>query len=418
MREILTAQKTERDRLLNAGYVQREGLQSLQSALDHTLIKVITGPRRAGKSVFAIEALKHTDFAYVNFDDERIAGSLDGDALLKGIKQVYGDTKLLLLDEIQNIQKWELLLNRLHRNGYNLVVTGSNSRLLSRELASHLTGRFIEFQILPFSFREFLSARKSPGAPYPAGKEAQGRLLALFSEYLQSGGYPEVIVNRIDHRSYLKTIFDSVLFKDIVQRFRIRNSLMLRDIGYYLLTNHSTLASWNNIAEALGQKSVATLQKYASYINQAYFIFTVQRFSYKAAVHIKSPQKLYAYDTGMIDAVSFKFSENIGRILENAVAIELSRNVNKPIYYFKTTNGKEVDFLVKDGLQVSEMIQVCYDLSNPKTKKRELSALLHASAELKCKQLKVITWDMDTILHEKGHEIEILPAVKWILGRS
>jgi len=416
MRDILLEQRFERDRLLAVGHVQREGLQTLQSALGHGLIKVITGPRRAGKSVFALEALKGSDFGYVNFDDERIPAALEGDTLLKGIKQVYGSTKLLLLDEIQNIDKWELLLNRLHRNGYNMIVTGSNSRLLSKELASHLTGRFLEFQVLPFSFREFLVAKRSHFPEYPQTKEAQGEVLGLLSEYLQYGGYPEVVLNRIDHRSYLKTLFDSVILKDIVQRYKLRNPQMLRDLGFYLLTNHSTPASWNNVADMLSLRSVATVQKYASYIHQAYFIFTLQRFSYKAGEHMKSPQKLYAYDPGMIDAVSFKFSENIGRVLENAVAIELVRPVNTTLFYYKSSSDKEVDFVRKEGLQVSELIQVCYDMSHPKTKKRELSALRQASEDLKCKKLTIITWDQDEVIKEKGLTVNILPIAKWLLS--
>ena len=159
MRDVILGHKEERDELLRTKYIKRNGLDNARQSINNNLIKVIIGPRRAGKSVFGIQMLEGLDFAYLNFDDERLVDISDYDDLIKAIRQVYGETKIILFDEIQNLPKWELFLNRLHRKGYNLVITGSNSRLLSRELSTHLTGRFIQFQILTFSFAEFLNAR-------------------------------------------------------------------------------------------------------------------------------------------------------------------------------------------------------------------------------------------------------------------
>jgi len=231
MKNALIGQKAERDALLKGNYVPREGVLSAKAALANTLIKVIMGPRRAGKSIFAIQMLKGVDFAYVNFDDERLADTDDFDELLKSIIEVYGETGYLLFDEIQNVKGWELFVNRLHRRGKNLIVTGSNSKLLSRELATHLTGRYIPFQVLPFSFPEFLLARNFDLDDTLNLKERQGLLLRNLSDYLSTGGYPEVVTGNLDGKHYLATLFDSILFKDIVKRYNVRYAKKLYYLG-------------------------------------------------------------------------------------------------------------------------------------------------------------------------------------------
>lgn len=190
MKDIALGHKAERDEFLKAQYVQREGLQDARQSMKNNLIKVIMGPRRAGKSVFAIQMLEGLDFAYLNFDDERLLGISDYDDLLKAIRQVYGETRYILFDEIQNLHNWELFLNRLYRKGFFLVITGSNSRLLSKELAPHLTGRHIQFQIFTFSFPEFLKVRRFVIDEAIEMKERQGMILNLLNEYLNIGGYP------------------------------------------------------------------------------------------------------------------------------------------------------------------------------------------------------------------------------------
>ncbi len=420
MREIILTQRADRDRMLAANYVPREGLDRLRAALPTNLIKVITGPRRAGKSVFAIQALKGKDFAYLNFDDERLVSVTDYDEILKGIRQVYGGTKFLLFDEIQNMPKWELFLSRLTRSGFNIVATGSNSRLLSSELSTHLTGRHIPFEILPFSFGEFLTTKDMPDDFFET-KEKQGEVLSYLDEYLQKGGYPEVVVNGVEHKSYLKTLFESVLLKDIVGRYRVRNSQGLKNIGFYLLTNHSASAprdrstSYNELATALKFNSVNTLEKYISYLEEVFIVFKTTRFSFKVREQIKSPKKFYGYDLGMVDAVKFKISNDTGRLLENAVAIELKRR-GEEFYYYKTPGNKEVDFVVKNGTEVVKLIQVCYNLSDPKTEKREFSALVKAAQELRCSSLSIVTWDHEKTVLNDGFEIHLIPASKWLLG--
>jgi len=414
MRDIVLGHKEERDELLRTKYIKRDGLNEARQSIKNNLIKVIIGPRRAGKSVFGIQMLDGLDFAYLNFDDERLIDISDYDDLLKAIRQVYGETKTILFDEIQNLPKWELFLNRLHRKGYNLVITGSNSRLLSRELSTHLTGRFIQFQILTFSFAEFLSARDFLIDETLGLKERQGMLLNLLSEYLEKGGYPEVLIKNIEPKTYITTLFESILFKDIVKRYNVRYSKKLYDLGLYLITNHSNEFSYTSLKKALDFKSVHTVENYTDYLNEAFLIFYIERFSHKLREQIKSPKKLYACDTGIINAVKFKTTPDIGKVIENATAIELLRR-GKEYYSYKTKDGKEVDFVVKEGLEITQLIQVCYDISQPATKKRELAALAKTARETGCDNLLVITWDYENKETSEHGDIIYMPLGKWLL---
>jgi len=421
MKEIIITQKEERNEILAANYVPRKGADMFRAALSNKLIKVITGPRRAGKSVFAVQSLKGVDFAYINFDDERLLGILNGannDEIIKGVRQVYGDTQNVLFDEIQNVPKWELFLSRLERRGYNIVVTGSNSRLLSKELATHLTGRHLQFTLLPLSFEEAVDAKGFHGDLFET-REKQGEILGHLGEYIRKGGYPEVVVNGVEHKNYCKTLFDSIILRDIVERHKIRNAHALKALGYYLLTHHSAPTSLNEISAVLKLNSVTTVGKYIAYLEEAFLLFSAVKFSFKVKEQIKSQKKFYGYDTGMVDAVKFKSSADAGRLLENIVAIELKRRrYHEELYYYRASDGKEVDFVIKEGAGVAELMQVCFDLSNPKTEKREISALVAAAGELRCNSLSIVTWDDERILKKAGMEIRLVPVAKWLLGQS
>lgn len=415
MKDIVLGHKAERDELLKAEYVQREGLQNARKSMKNNLIKVIVGPRRAGKSVFAIQMLEGQDFAYLNFDDERLLGISDYDDILKAVRQVYGEIKTILFDEIQNLNKWELFLNRLHRKGLNLVITGSNSRLLSRELATHLTGRHIQFQLLPFAFSEFLRARNFVIDDTLAMKERQGMVLNLLNEYLDKGGYPEVLIKNVDPKSYITTLVESILFKDIVKRYNVRYSKKLYDLGIYLITNHSSEFSYTRLKNTLEFRSVHTVENYTNYLNEAFLIFNTERFSYKIKEQMRSPKKVYAYDTGMINAIKFKTTPDTGRLIENLAAIELLRR-GKEFYCYRTRDGKEVDFAVKEGLKIGQLIQICYDIDQYMTKKREINALIKAAYETKCKSLLVLTWDYEAKEKSDDNQINYLPLWKWLVG--
>ena len=414
MKEIVLAHRAERDELLMGKYIPREGLHTARQSIENNLIKVILGPRRAGKSVFSIQMLQGIDFAYLNFDDERLLRVTDYDEFIKTIRQVYGGTHYLLFDEIQNLKDWELFINRLQRQGFHVVITGSNAHLLSRELSTHLTGRFIQFQILPFSFREFLQAKNFPIDDTLELKERQGLLLGYLDEYIGKGGFPEVVAKHVEPKSYLTTLFESILFKDIAKRYNVRYSKKLYDLGHYLVTNHSSEFTHTRLKKILDFRSVHTVENYVKYLSEAFLIFVMDRFSFKLKEQLRSPKKVYSYDTGMAKSVKFAVTHDAGKFMENIVAIELLRKGIEP-YYYKTNTGKEIDFIVRQGTTVSELIQVCYDIQNYQTRKREVDALLKSRKELDCNILTVLTWDYESKEDHSGVEIAFVPLWKWLL---
>lgn len=417
MKNIIISQKSERDTLRERGSILRDGLDTARSAIDDGLIKVVIGPRRAGKSVFAMQMLQDREFAYVNFDDERLSGLTDFDELLGAMIQVYGDLHTIFFDEIQNVTGWELLVSRLHRRGYSLILTGSNAHLLSRELATHLTGRYREFRLLPFSFGEYLRAKAFALDETIALRERQGLLLNHLATYMQCGGFPETVVGTVDARNYLATLFESVLLKDVVRRYNVRYAARLLELGRYLMANHAREYTLTSVGKALGFRSVHTLENYVGYLAEAFLLFSVQRFSWKARVRVQAPRKVYAYDPGLVGAVGFRMGADMGRLLESLVAIELTRRVVE-FYTYKEPGGKEVDFVIRQGGETICLLQICYDLSEPKTRKREIAGLLKAGEELGCQALIILTWDEEGEANHQGRTVKLIPAWKWLLGRA
>lgn len=411
----MLSHKLERDSLVKGNYVPRDGLKAAKDAIANSLVKVIVGPRRAGKSIFSIQILDGMDFAYVNFDDERILSVENYDEILKGLREVYGETTHILFDEIQNLARWELFVNRLQRAGYNLVLTGSNSRLLSRELATHLTGRHIPFQIFPFSFKEVLRARGVELDESYATKEKQGLVLHYLNDYLKTGGYPEVVLKKVESPDYLRLLVESVLFKDVAKRYNIRFSKKMYDLALYLISNHSTEISSSRLKNILDFKSVHTVENYLSYLEEAFLVFTVRRFSFKLKEQLRTRRKVYVYDNGVINVYKFKISPDTGRLMENLVAVELLRR-GTDFYYFKNSRVAEVDFILKEAGKIAALIQVCYDLKSPEVKERECRSLLRGSKELNCRSLFVITWDDEREEKHKDLVIHFIPLWKWLVG--
>jgi len=416
MKDLFLSQKHEKERLLIGKYIDRTELKNASKAMDNTLIKVIVGPRRAGKSVFAIQLLREKSFAYLNFDDERLSEIKDYDQIIKGINEVYCSTKYLLFDEIQNLKKWELFANRLQRQGYRLLLTVSNSQLLSKELATHLTGRYLQFTIFPFSFLEFLCAKNVDlKIKFAQTEVEQGTILNLLNEFLILGGYPEIVVKGIEPRDYLKFLFDSIILKDVVKRYNVRYSKTLYDLALFLVSNYSNEYTFTKLKNLVNINSVHTVQNYIRYLESAYLFFTVRRFSYKPKEQLKAPSKIYVYDTGLASVLRLTLSPDYERLMENVVAVELLRRARE-IYYYKDKNGAEVDFVVKQGLKVTELIQVCYDATDNKIKKKEIKPLLKAKKDLSCENLVVITWDYENEESYNNTKIVYLPLWKWLLS--
>jgi len=420
LKSTVFKQKDDRDRLLAMPYIERSKEKDSQKWLSSDLIKVILGPRRAGKSVFALMLLKGHNFAYFNFDDELLAEEkINLDELMSELKQVYGDTKYILFDEIQNLHGWELFTNRLHRSGYNLVLTGSNASLLSKELATHLTGRHIPIEILPFDFSETLKAKQYKfSLDDILIPDKKARLFTFLTKYMTDGGYPEVVIKDLEPRGYLDVLFDAVLFKDIIMRHKVRFSKKIDNLGSYLINNISNQYTARKLKNILTFKSDITVAKYLDYLIEAYLIFSLDRYSNKTGNRLKSPKKTYIVDNGLVTAKAIQHSPDTGKLMENLVFIELVKKGYKPnreLFYYKTRNDREIDFIIKDGYKIIELIQVCYDLTNQDVEQREVKALIEAGEELEVTKLTLITWDEKREVKMGGMFIQFIPLWEWLL---
>lgn len=420
LHEIVTRQQEEKLRHLSRQYIRRIKEREAAAWIDSTLIKVITGPRRAGKSVFSFMLLEQVDFGYFNFDEEALSNSkkLDTNDLMNSIHAVYGDVKTLFFDEIQNLEGWELFVNRLQRQGYNLVITGSNSRLLSRELATSLTGRHIPITILPFSFREFVLAQESsPKAEQDNVSLSSNQIQQAAGIFLRQGGFPEIIMSNLDGPGYLRLLFDSVLFKDIARRFRIRQPEQMDVLGNYLTGHCATLFTNRKLAAWLGLKSDMTVEKYLRYLMETYMIYVLERYSFKAKERHAAPKKVYVVDNGLVAAKSVNHSQNSGPMLENMIFTELIKTgleANRELFYYQTKNNREVDFVIRKANVTTELIQVAYDVSHPGTLAREVRAMTEAARELDVDRLTLVTWADQQLIHEGTHTIRVIPAWAWM----
>lgn len=407
LNNVVQAHKKERDATLRRVLLPRQMGCVLTKALSSGLVKVITGPRRSGKSTLAFQILAERKFAYLNFEDDALQNGISSDALVEAMNEVYGETDFIFFDEIQNFPQWESFINKLHRRGRNLVITGSNSRLLSREMGSALTGRHLSFELLPFSYSEFLSCQK-----WEKGGDGES-----FRTYLTWGGFPEVALGEAEPHGYLRTLFDSVVLRDIVTRHRIRSFTAIHDLLTLLINNATSRFSARSLERALGSLSIATVQKFIAYFREAYLVQDLQPYFFKPRLRLKADRKIYAYDNGFISALSQPALSNDPRLLENLVFIELVRRGFKPnldLFYYQTRAGTEVDFLLRDGSTNRELIQVTHTLSSFKTRERELRSLFHAAPELRVSKLTIVTLETEEVIHENGFQIDVVPCRKWL----
>ena len=406
MKTTIFNQRAERDELLSRPYQQRHTKYDADELLQNPLIKLITGPRRVGKSVFALLMLQGKNFAYLNFDDNQLLEKWDEDLAMSALDDVYPDYDFMLLDEIQNLPNWDLWVSKLYRRGKNLIITGSNANMLSSEMATVLTGRYLQIEMLPFSLDETMRWKNIS----PDREEQAAQAIVLADDYMRNGGYPETIPSRSITKSYLSTLFDSILLKDVAKRHNVRNTSDLYNLATYLLSNFCNPISANELAGELGLSSVATTKKFCDYLNEPYLFFYLPRFNNKLKLMNKAPKKVYVVDNGFVQSTAFNISENLGRLLENQVFVELLRRGYIPgqtLFYYRTRNDKEIDFVTRKGAKVEQLIQVCYDMTSEKTRKRELDALVEAAKELHCDNLLVITNSQEEKIEWKDTNIVI-----------
>lgn len=399
-KNLILEQRNSLSALQSRPFTPRSATNNAASWLKSDLVKVIVGPRRAGKSRFALHLLKDTTFAYYNFEDDRLnITSFDPDLFLKELHTVYNKPEYYFFDEIQNIPNWEIWINRLHRSGLNLIITGSNSKLLSGELTSSLTGRHIPIEILPFSYAEYQNAATTPS----------------LTDFLERGGYPEVISQNVDFTSYLSVLLNSILYQDIVRRHNIRYPNLLDSLARHLITESGNAYSLRRLTRLLSFQSGVTLEKYLSYLIDTYLIFSLNRFSFKSSLRLKSPRKIYAVDNGLISSIAITHSPNSGKLFENLVFLELIKKgyiPNQTLFYYQTKNNREIDFVLKPNQKVTTLIQVAYSLTDIDTCKRETKALLEAAAELPGTRLLLITTALPT--HTIPKDITVLTLEEYL----
>ena len=414
LKRIVTEQRKElEEEFKKECIIRRENLDYAKSFLKYPNVLAILGVRRAGKSTFAtILAMDIKEkFGYVNFDDERLISlkTEDLDKVLQVFYELYGDISLVILDEPQNVFGWELFVSRLRRTK-KVIITGSNSQLLSGELATHLTGRHIDFTLYPFSFKEILSFK--PG--YLAQDIAKTRM--ELNSYMRGSGFPEF---RKFGSSIVEHIYKDILTKDCLERYSIKNKKAFKELSNYLISNFSCEFTYSKLSNIFNIKDAHTTKNYIEYLKESFLIIVIERFSPKLKQHIIAPKKIYVIDHGICNFLSFRLSKDFGKLMENIVCINLMRKKSimplLEIYYWKDYAQKEIDFVIKEKSKINELIQVCYDFQNYQTKEREISSLLKASKELKCNKLKIITWDYEAEEYVQNKKIKYIPLWKWLL---
>lgn len=418
--QVLAEQKEYMDGYQPDGWVTRREEQLFE--LDSTLAQVVIGVRRSGKSTLCHKVLleHNVKYGYANFDDDRLANLQveDLNTVLSCIYQIYGtDIKYIFLDEIQDVDGWHLFVNRLLRTNLHVIVTGSNAKLLSGELATHLTGRYNEIRLFPFSFREYCDFHHIETNGLTTKIEAG--IKRAFMEYVTDGGFPE-LQNIRNKRGYVQSLLEAIVSKDIQQRFRIRNVDTLRKIANHLINNVCQEINYGNIAETMGVTD-QTVKKYVDFLRQAFLVHILNKHSFKSKERIRNA-KAYIVDPGLQNNRDNSFAaENIGWRLENVIYIELLRRCTNDfldIYYYKESpRSKEVDFVVCNQDKAVELIQVAYDIDNQKTFYRETSSLIKASTKLHCDNLTLIAFTQTRDEEIDGKCIKILSATDWLLKK-
>jgi len=373
-------------------------------------ISVITGIRRSGKSTFMLQlASLFQDYYYLSFDDERLIHFTveDFNALMIAFKAIK-EANVIVLDEIQLVPGWERFVRRIFDEGYKVILSGSNATLLGSELATHLTGRYILTEMFPFSFPEYLSFLKVETKNLSSSKIAQVRL--AFDKYLEGGGFSEYI--KCGEVEVLKRTYDDILYRDLVSRYGIRNISNFRNLSQYLFTNFTSELVYLSLGELLGFSSTTTVRDYIHYIAQAYLVFESNRFDFSLKRQYSTSRKVYVIDNGLRNIIAFRISSDQGQLLENLVYIELRRRGHE-VWYYRTKQSLETDFLINP--RQPELIQVCYDMSQPHTRKREFQSLLSSMEELKISEALILTNSEEETVVDAGKTIQVLPAWKWLL---
>lgn len=416
MKDLLKQIILEQQEILHAPnkrYVQRyiadEWLQTSE-------ILIISGIRRCGKSVLMQQMrdrLVEKDF-FFNFDDERLANFKldDFQKLQECFVELFGEQHTYYFDEIQNIEGWERFVRRLYNAGNKIIITGSNARMLSRELGTHLTGRYIQVEIYPFSFQEYLAMNEIPvNAKTLYTTTGRATMVKSFVKYMECGGFPKFLQD--GSVSYLTSLYESIIYRDILTRNGLTNEKEMLEMMFYLASNATKRITYSSLGKVVEIQHPDTIKNYLEYIQQTYLISQLFRYDPSVKKQMMSPKKIYFVDNAIIKRIGFNATENNGVFLENLVFIELKRR-GWDVYYY--ADKKECDFVVRKGLHISDAYQVTLKMDSPQTREREIAGVREAMQAYSLSKGYILTFEgKETINFDDGTIVEVVPVWEWIL---
>lgn len=416
IKEILIRQ---RDIILKKDYgVERDLIREIEKKLSLPHVIVLTGLRRSGKSTLLRQIIKKyyndENFYYINFEDERLLAfkANDFNRLYEALVSLFGKSKTFFLDEVQNVAHFETFIRRFYEEGFKFIITGSSAALLSREIGTKLTGRHIDITLRPFSFLEFLSLKGvEPTKELWLRVESRIEIKKHFEDYLSRGGMPEYLV--FGDQELLAEVYNDIVMKDIVARYKVEDALTLRQLYLYMISNVSSRFSFNSLKKFTDVKSVNTIKKFIGYLEQTYFATTINKFDYSIKKQVVNDKKLYLADNGFINVLSRTFSKDKGKLLENLVFTNL--NTDYEVTYF-TDQKSECDFVAAKNRQVLCAIQVCYEI-NEKNRERELNGLLAAMKEYDLKEGLLLTNAQEEEIKVNGRKVTAMPVWKWLIEK-
>lgn len=383
--------------------------------LSNDFVIIISGVRRCGKSVLLQQIrdkLPQKDY-FFNFDDDRLGNFTveHFQQLYEVFIELYGEQNYFYFDEIQNIAGWEHFVKRLYNAGKKVFITGSNARMLSKELGTYLTGCYISIELYPFSFSEFLVFREQQNLLGDiSGTVARGEVQSAFNDYLRQGGFP--IYLKSEDGIVLKTLYDNILYKDVMVRNQIVNEREVKELVYYSISNIGKPLTYTSLTKVIGVKNPTTVKNYLEYIENTYLLFTLSKLDYSVKAQLRNPKKIYAIDNALVSRLGFHFSGEEGRLLENMVYVELRRRGGEVFYH--NSGNAECDFIVRDGFRVTHAIQVCYLLNDLNTREREIRGVKDAMNAYQLTEGFIITNTHEEDVDYEGKTIHILPAWKWL----
>lgn len=397
--------------------IERTQLAEVERAAHVPHAVIVSGLRRAGKSTLLAQMahkLGRDSFYYVNFEDDRFLGFQPDDAnhLYRVLVETFGERKIFVIDEVQNIPGWEHFVRRFMDMDFKFFITGSNASLLSRELGTRLTGRYVPVELFPFSFSEYLQFRKEALPDLQCLTTAEkARLNNLLDAYLQSGGIPDAL--KYPELPLLRTLYDDVLYRDIATRYRLEAVTALKELAFYLMSNPSGMVSFNKLKDQFRLGSVNTIKSYIDYMENSWLVFTLNLYDFSVKRQQIAPKKVYCIDTGLSSTVGFGFSPNTGKLLENLVFLALRRQT-KEIYYCVTPGGYEVDFYLPEKRQ---LIQVARNLENHATREREIRALRDAATGMKVECALILSDANENEIELDGINVGIRSVTEWLLSQ-